>query len=122
MKKINTLIILLFAAILEAQAFSVPDTIIIRSDDGIERITADLDSLVNCWYVKMALQNDPDIFSNDTAGIQYDDSVYRNRISKINSIIKLQYNNIIRNHIQVYTINKEISSVQCLVLRIIIFR
>jgi len=63
MKKINTLIILLFAAILRVQAYSVPDTIIIRSDAGIEKITADLDSLVNCWYVKMALQNDPDIFS-----------------------------------------------------------
>ena len=106
MKKINTLIILLFAAILRVQAYSVPDTIIIRSDDGIERITADLDSLVNCWYVKMALQNDPDIFSNDTAGVQYDDSVYINRISKLNSIIKLPYNKIIRNHIHVYTIKQ----------------
>jgi membrane-bound lytic murein transglycosylase D len=50
--------------------------------------------------------NNPDIFSNDTAGVQYADTVYESRIRRINSVIKLPYNNIIRNHIHVYTIKQ----------------
>ena len=34
------------------------------------------------------------------------DSVYSERLSKINSIISLPYNSIIRNHIHVYTIKQ----------------
>lgn len=106
MIRFNTFFILLFLVTINANAYFVTDTIIIKSDIGSEKITADLDSLVNSWYVKMALQKNPDIFSNDTVGIQYSDSVYRSRISRINSIIKLPYNSIIRNHIHVYTIRQ----------------
>jgi membrane-bound lytic murein transglycosylase D len=106
MKKISISLIILFLIILNARASSVNDTIIIRSNPETEQITADLDSLVNSWYVKMAIQNNPGIFSNDTVGIQYPDTVYRDRLSKINSIIKLQFNSIIRNHIHVYTIRQ----------------
>lgn len=89
-----------FAAIPES------DTIIIRSVLDSEKISVDLDSLVTTWYVKMALQRNPDFFSNDSVGIQYSDSVYKTRLEKINSIIKLPYNSIIRNHIHVYTIKQ----------------
>ncbi|HOS73035.1 MAG TPA: hypothetical protein PLZ75_11380, partial [Bacteroidales bacterium] len=34
---------------------AVGDTIIIRSDISTEKISADLDSLVNSWYVRTAL-------------------------------------------------------------------
>ena len=84
----------------------VNDTIIIRSDTTSEKITTDLDSLVNSWYVKMALANTPEFFSNDTSGIMLSDSVYKERLGKINSIIKLPYGSIIRNHIHVYTVKK----------------
>ncbi|MCU0473081.1 MAG: transglycosylase SLT domain-containing protein [Bacteroidales bacterium] len=106
MIRFNTLFAILFTVIINAGASSITDTIIIKSDIGSEKITSDLDSLVNSWYVKLALQNNPGIFSNDTAGIQYSDSVYKNRISRINSIIKLNYNSIIKNHIHVYTIRQ----------------
>jgi membrane-bound lytic murein transglycosylase D len=95
-----------FLAILNVNASSIADTIIIRSDVNSEKISVDLDSLINTWYVRMALRNNPRIFSNDTVGIEYADSVYRNRIAKINSIVHLQYNSIIRNHIHVYTIRQ----------------
>jgi membrane-bound lytic murein transglycosylase D len=98
--------ITVFFVVLNAKASSVSDTIIIKSDINTEKITADLDSLVNTWYVKMALQNNPEIFSNDTMGIQYSDSVYYGRLAKINSIVHLQYNSIIRNHIEVYTVKQ----------------
>ncbi|MEI6047833.1 MAG: transglycosylase SLT domain-containing protein [Bacteroidota bacterium] len=93
-------------AVLNVNATSVSDTIIIKSDIDSEEITVDLDSLVNNWYVKMALLNNPEIFSKDTIGIEYPDSVYINRLARINSIVHLQYNSIIRNHIHVYTVKQ----------------
>ena len=106
MMRIKIIPVILLLTIINARAFSVSDTIIIKSDIDTERITADLDSLVNSWYVKMALINNPQTFSDDTAGVQYADSVYYNRLSKIKSIIGLPYNSIIRNHIHVYTIKQ----------------
>jgi membrane-bound lytic murein transglycosylase D len=100
------LIAFFFLIALRATGSPGADTIIIKSDINTEKISADLDSLVSSWYVKTAIANNPDFFSDDTAGVQYPDSVYENRISRINSVIKLKYNSIIRNHIHVYTIKQ----------------
>jgi membrane-bound lytic murein transglycosylase D len=105
MMKIKTLIILLFTTTLIARALPENDTIYIRSNDGIELITRNLDSLVNSWYVKLALRN-LNNQANDSVIADLPDSVYKERISRINSVIKLPYNNIIRNHIRVYTVTK----------------
>jgi|WetSurMetagenome_2_1015567.scaffolds.fasta_scaffold00016_86 membrane-bound lytic murein transglycosylase D len=83
-----------------------PDTIIIRSNADAERITADLDSLVSSWYVQLAIKGDSNFFSTDTVGIEYPDSLYKSRLDRINSVVKLPYNSIIRNHIHVYTIKQ----------------
>jgi membrane-bound lytic murein transglycosylase D len=99
-------VITFFLAAVSLNASPETDTIIIRSDGSYERISRDLDSLINTWYVKLAVQNAPAEFSGDTSVLQFPDSVYINRLSKINSIIQLPYNNIIRNHIQVYTIRQ----------------
>jgi membrane-bound lytic murein transglycosylase D len=104
--RFTALLITIFFAVLNANAISISDTIIIKSDTNAERITRDLDSLISTWYVKMALHNIPGEFQGDTLALQYPDSVYRQRLSKINSIISLPYNNIIRNHIHVYTIKQ----------------
>jgi len=87
-------------------ASAVNDTIIIRSDSTTEKITADLDSLVNSWYVKLALTNNPELISDDTTGVMFSDSIYKERLGRINTIIKLPYGPIIRNHIHVYTVKK----------------
>ena len=81
------------------------DTIIIRSDDSTERIERDLDSLLNNWFIRMSY--DAATLSAAGASIgEFSDSVYIDRIGRISSIIKLPYNNIIRNHIHVYTERK----------------
>jgi membrane-bound lytic murein transglycosylase D len=105
MRKI-VLIAFFFLTVFRVNGAGGSDTIIIKSDINTEKISADLDSLVSSWYIKTALLNNPDLFSDDTAGVQYPDSVYEDRISKINSVIKLKYNSIIRNYIHVYTIKK----------------
>ncbi|TAL69582.1 MAG: LysM peptidoglycan-binding domain-containing protein [Bacteroidetes bacterium] len=104
--RFTAILITIFFAVLNARASSESDTIIIKSDNSTERVTRDLDSLLNTWYVKMAMINNPEELLGDTAIVQYSDTVYSNRLSKINSIISLRYNNIIRNHIHVYTIKQ----------------
>jgi membrane-bound lytic murein transglycosylase D len=106
MIRLNALLVTFLITIITARAASESDTIIIKSDINAEKISRDLDSLVNTWYVKMALRNNPAVFSNDTSGVQFSDSVYISRLSKINSIIQLPYISIIRNYIHVYTIKK----------------
>jgi len=102
----TTLLITLFLAVQTINASAISDTIIIKSDDSTEIITRDLDSLISTWYAKMAISNNPVEYRDDTPALQYPDSVYSERLRKINSIISLPYNNIIRNHIHVYTIKQ----------------
>jgi membrane-bound lytic murein transglycosylase D len=93
-------------SIVKLNALPVNDTIIISSDINTERITRDLDSLMNTWYVKLALIAKMEEFKGDTLPLQFPDSVYISRLSKINSIISLPFHSIIRNHIHVYTIRQ----------------
>jgi len=104
--KIKAIAIILFLGSIFVNASPVNDTIIIKSDVSIERINRNLDSLVNSWYVRLALKNVPYNSSNDSVIAEFPDSVYKERLSKINSVISLPYNNIIRNHIHVYTDRK----------------
>ncbi len=91
---------------LSLNAMATSDTIIIRTSDDIERISRDLDSLANSWYVKMALRVKPEENYNDTVIAEFPDSVYKDRLNRIHSIVSLPYNNIIRSHILVYTKTK----------------
>jgi membrane-bound lytic murein transglycosylase D len=104
--RFKAILIIFFLAILKVNAASDVDTIIIKSDDSSEHIARDLDSLVTTWYVKNAIKNNLSEHEGDTIGLQCPDSVYEHRLAKINSIIFLPFNNIIRNHIEVYTIRK----------------
>jgi membrane-bound lytic murein transglycosylase D len=106
MMRIKAIVFLLFITALTIKATEISDTIIIKDDGSIERITRDLDSLVNSWYVRLALKNYPVPGPGDSVISQFSDSVYTERLSKINSIIDLKYNGIIRNHIHVYTEKK----------------
>jgi membrane-bound lytic murein transglycosylase D len=104
--RFTTILITFFLTVLTAKAATDVDTIIIKSDDSSERIARDLDSLVSTWYVKIALKQNLTEYHGDTTLLQCPDTVYERRISRINSIIFLPFNNIIRNHIEVYTIRQ----------------
>jgi len=104
--RFTAILFTIFLAVLTAGAKPVNDTIIIKSDNSVDRITRDLDSLVSSWYVKIAINNNLKEYLGDTIALQCSDTVYEKRLSKINSIISLPYNNIIRNHIHVYTIRQ----------------
>jgi membrane-bound lytic murein transglycosylase D len=99
------LVLVLFST-LSLKAVVVQDTTILRTKEDVERITRDLDSLTNSWYVKLALRTIPDANSSDSVIAEFPDSVYVERIRKINSIIKLPYKSIIRSYIPVYTRTK----------------
>lgn len=103
--RFKQLTILFLFACLNINALPVSDTIIINSDDSGKKISRDLDSLVNSWYIKLAIAGKHEI-AGDSAGMEYEDSVYEERLRKIHSIIQLPYNNIIKNHIHVYTIRQ----------------
>ncbi len=96
-----TLLVVLFPFMLHA----VNDTIIIRNDDSTELIERDLDSLLNNWFIRMSVDRS-DMQQQDSVIGEFSDSVYKDRIGRINSVIILPYNNIIRNHIHVYTEKK----------------
>lgn len=84
--------------------YAANDTIILKSEIYTEKITRDLDSLVNSWYVKLALKDQDLNELADSGIVEFSDSVYLERLNKLQSVIKLPYNSIIRNHIHVYTV------------------
>lgn len=102
MKRIKIIFIFCLFIANYLNAISVNDTIIIGTDDSSDRITRDLDSLVNSWYVKLATKDLPPNSLNDSVITELPDSVYTERLNKIPSIIRLTYNQIIKNHILVY--------------------
>ena len=103
MTKAITSICFFILTTLSLKAAVANDTIIIRTNDDIERISRDLDSLANSWYVKLALKDKPGDNINDSVTAEFPDSVFKDRLGRISSIISLPYNNIIRSHILVYT-------------------
>jgi membrane-bound lytic murein transglycosylase D len=70
-------------------------------------LDANLDSLLNLYYVRQSLDNDAEEFfldfENDSVVPEYDDSVYISRLKQIPSVVDLTYNRIVHNFIKVYT-------------------
>ncbi|MHC1732736.1 MAG: transglycosylase SLT domain-containing protein [Bacteroidales bacterium] len=104
-KNLKRILLPLLLSLVALPAFPVNDTIIIRSDESTELIERELDSLLNNWFVRMSVTG-ADFTPADSIIMEFSDSIYKDRISRINSLIILPYNNIIRNHIHVYTARK----------------
>lgn len=104
-KNLKKLILPLLLTIVSVPAYPVNDTIIIRNDESTEVIEHDLDSLLNNWFIRMSVAGN-DLSAADSVISEFSDSIYKDRLSRINSVIIPSYNNIVRNHIHVYTERK----------------
>lgn len=105
MRKIWAISLLIFLTGLKIPASEISDTILVRDDNSAERAERDLDSLISNWYVRLALKNVP-YEDTDSVIPELPDSFYEERLRTINSVIHLPFNEIIRNHIHVYTERK----------------
>ena len=96
------LIILLGIVLLyNTLARAVNDTIIIKTDsDFIER---QLDSLTHIWFIQNMIIDDDTTNNELEPVVEFPDSVYKERLHHIHSVVNLPYNNIVRNYIHVYT-------------------
>ena len=68
--------------------------------------TYNVDSLLSIWYVQRNVNNmDREIMAMDSVQLTSNipDSVYINRLAKMNSFIPLTYNSTVRNYIILYT-------------------
>jgi membrane-bound lytic murein transglycosylase D len=111
LKYLFALSVLLYCQTISAQVLTP-----VIKDSTIEKIglsldfNNNLDSLLNLWYVQQSIDS-----SNLVTGLVYDstaslinipDSIYIKRLSKINSLIDLPYNSIVKSFISMYTQNK----------------
>jgi len=88
--------------VLSLPAMAVNDTIIIKPEGG-EFIERQLDSLTHMWFLdRMTLNQDSLVFNEDPV-VEFPDSVYRERLHNIHSVVNLPYNSVVRNFIHVYT-------------------
>ncbi len=116
MKKLIKYSIVLFL-FLNINFLNAQSTKPVIKDSTLERVglscdfNNNLDSLLNLWYVQQSVDS-----SNLLAGIEPDstvplinipDSIYIKRLSKINSVIDLPYNSIVKSYISMYTQNKK---------------
>ncbi|MCF8221677.1 MAG: transglycosylase SLT domain-containing protein [Bacteroidales bacterium] len=99
MKKLITLIFVFVLTVFSLQAAN--DTIIVKSDSKF--IERNLDSLTSIWYLENLGAREFDDSSSLEPVVEFPDSVYRERLSNIHSLVNLPYNSIVRNHIHVYT-------------------
>lgn len=74
---------------------------------------SDLDSLLQLWYVKTSIKNSDysfvvDSFNEeaDTIIPTFSDSIYEERLKAINSYIPLDYNDVVRRFIELYTVKR----------------
>ena len=78
----------------------------ILPDDPVSiKYEANLDSLLNIYYVNQALEGivDDSDFMNDSTVPEFPDSVYLARLADIPSVVDLTYNRLVKNYIDVYT-------------------
>ncbi|TVR71488.1 MAG: LysM peptidoglycan-binding domain-containing protein [Marinilabiliales bacterium] len=96
---------------------TLPEGIITTAEATIPEITdpveldfeSNLDSLLNLWYVSNAPRRARTGPLADSSGFvipSFPDSVYIERLARLPSVIDLSFNNVVRNYINVYTVNR----------------
>lgn len=108
MRNVRIAFVCLFSMVSALYAQETDSTIYFGENEPIEtNLDANLDSLLNLYYVQQSLDNDAEEFfydfENDSVVPQYNDSVYISRLNQIPSVVDLTYNRIVHNFIKVYT-------------------
>jgi len=87
-----------------ADEFSVPDSFSMEGELEL-RTGANLDSLLNLWYVNQSLESATDDYlaEADTLIPDFSDSVYMQRLAEIPTVVDLTYNRIVKNYINMYS-------------------
>lgn len=70
-----------------------------------ESLDSNIDSLLHSWHVRYFSKKD-DYCHDDDENVYFPDSVYRDRLSRLPSVIALPYNNVVRNCIDLYAERK----------------
>lgn len=104
-------LLLIAAIVLNFNAYSIKfltDTLDLTNNGSeivVSNFEANLDSMLNLWYVNNYLTYEADSFVAEKDSIipDFPDSVYIDRISRIPSVVELSYNTIVRRYIEVYT-------------------
>jgi len=83
------------------------DTINYAFDDSLMvelNFDANLDSLLNLFYINRALESDPEFWTTepDSTIPDFPDSVFISRLAAIPSVVELSYNSLVRRYIEVY--------------------
>ncbi|OFY58475.1 MAG: hypothetical protein A2Y87_04870 [Bacteroidetes bacterium RBG_13_46_8] len=83
------------------------DTINYAFDDSLMvelNFDANLDSLLNLFYINQALAGDPEFWTTDPDSTipDFPDSVFISRLAAIPSVVELSYNSLVRRYIEVY--------------------
>lgn len=80
-----------------------------------ELLNSDMNKMLDLWYVKREMSNSHSIlnkFSDDHAEVTEAtmDSIYLKRLEKLNSVVQLGYNSLVRNYINLYANKRQRSS------------
>lgn len=106
----HTLLLLALFGTLVATAAPAPRTVREPADSMHTEYLENLDKMVHLWYVRQNVDSTvlAETFDYDSAVITPDcpDSVYMKRLAKLNTLIELPFNSIVRNYISVYTQRK----------------
>jgi len=93
-----------------ADTLSTADEVSVQDSFSMEgelelRTGANLDSLLNLWYVNQSLESATDDYQTeaDTLIPDFSDSVYMKRLAEIPTVVDLTYNRIVKNYINVYS-------------------
>ncbi len=119
MMKVKNLFFILLFLVPAFRVFAIQDpkdTINYGFDDSVMvelNFDANLDSLLNLYYITQTLSNDPDFWTTepDSTVPDFPDSVFISRLSAIPSVVELSYNSLVRRYIEVYA-NKRRSQVE----------
>lgn len=112
MKRYKKILIAL-SIILNFSALSAQNVLPPLKDSTLENLSLsldfnnNLDSLLNLWYVQQSIDSSNIVssieFDSTTPIINIPDSIYIARLAKLNSVIKLPYNSIVKSFITMYT-------------------